>query len=299
VPGGDDVFSAGLDLDAKAPGDGDAPPPYPPRPAKHQHRRLSTAKAGLDSPPAFEYAPRPGFLQKKSTRRISGGRKREGIKFRPLEDADASSDSDSDADGTLTKASVAKPWLAHATSAASLSAASGTTLNDDLARGKGDSKDNGELDVAKERAALAARKAGAADDGAPDYSDYESDGGSAASHARRRASRGQPGWQPDFLRGGSSGGLTTPRGSAGAGAPSVLSSAARSVPATPSLIRAIDRLAAAQASAYGFPAVADGGGDPAVTVPHPPAPAAEEELGAEGERRAGFWRDVKAKAAQR
>jgi hypothetical protein len=283
------------------------PPPYAHGIKLQRPRQASLAKSPITPIPedggdlgAFTYGKRPGFLKKKSTKRIpapasNSGRKREGVKFRPLSAVEGLS-SDSDSEDERLKSPAGRPWNGRLNSAAaSLSAASGTTMND-------------ELDVTKERAALAKqRKSGV--DGPVDYSDYESDG---SSH-RKQVNRGQPGWSPEFIRRvsqrGSHGtigsrGLTSNAGSTVGGSTPTTPATLRSVPATPSLIRAVDRLAAAQeavygpgkglGSGYGFPAI----GIPVpsnlngeMVVPNPPAGAEDN-----GERWASFWRDVKDKA---
>jgi hypothetical protein len=295
-PGADDDVFDGADKKAL---DIEDPPSYGRAIKLQRPGRVSLAKKSFSSfspdegTGAFAYEKRPGFLKKKSTKRVpTAGKRREGVKFRPLSSAEhLSSDDDSD-DG----APPGRPWLGRPDSKASLSAASGTTLNDDFR----DSKEGSVFDVEKERAAIAKRKAGGAGD-TPDYSDYESDGAST----RRRASRGEPGWSPEFIRRASQ--SKSQRGSLGSHgltstaasslAPPPTPGTPRAVPATPSLIRAVDRLAAAQEAAYG-PGVGMGSGygfpvagvDGEVVVP----PGTEDS----GERWAGFWRDVKEKAGR-
>lgn len=270
----------------------DMPPP-PPYPVKLQKYR-SQSKAQTSSPDLFEYtlgAPkRPGFLKKKSTAlsvpRAEGKRGREAVKFRPLADNELSSE-DEDGEGPAG----ARPWLRSQTSFAA-SSTSGATLT----VGTPDkAKEVDALDVEKERAAISIRNG---DLSAPDYSDSEED--LATVPLARRASRDAPGWSPDFLRRhksrATSGGLTTPGGSDhGSGLTTVPTTLLRAVPATPSLIRAIERVNAAQDAAYGFPPI--GAPAPEGNIVQTDAHVHAEDEQQSGERWVSFWRDVKQKAA--
>lgn len=235
-------------------------------------------------------------MKKKSTTpsipRVHGKRTREAVKFRPLAgDETLSSSEDDGSDEERTAKDGVRPWLRAKTSFAP-STASGATLTGDAPNAG--SKDGSALNVEKEKAAIKQRKADSGNLASPDYSDVEED--VAAATLARRESRHAPGWSPDFMRQhtarSTSGGLMTPGGSErGSGLTTAPATPLRSVPATPSLIRAIERVNQAQEVAYGFP------------VPQPPAKIEDAALLAnagdeqeKGERWVSFWRDVKQKA---
>lgn len=113
------------------------------------------------------------------------------------------------------------------------------------------------------------------EDAAPEYSDYEEDVTNAQTEAREH--RDSPDWKPPFLT----------RHTSNASKPAQPVGA---VPMTPSLIHAVDRIAAAQAQAYG----SSPGSDPSM---------ATYDVQGEGpsmrkQRWEAFWRDVTAKAAE-
>ncbi|EIN12345.1 hypothetical protein PUNSTDRAFT_81513 [Punctularia strigosozonata HHB-11173 SS5] len=219
--------------------------------------KLSKQKS-MSQPPQFQ-ATRPGFLRKKSTQaamerlvtRANDGRRRKdrGVKF----GADYSSESDDDSDHDSPK--VQRPWLGTNVSAVD-STASVTTLvedDEDLSVPK--------LNVGKEKARIK-RNLGKPDDPAPEYSDFEED-----IVEDKNADRKSPEWEPEFLRKhrASIGKAPVPRGftpsapsheptssQANSSSSQSTSTPLRPVPATPSLIKAIDRVAKAQEAAYGL-----------------------------------------------
>ena len=113
------------------------------------------------------------------------------------------------------------------------------------------------------------------DDAAPDYSDFEEDVTNV--HTEAREYRDSPDWKPPFL---------APHG------PNVASPVqpVGAVPMTPSLIRAVDRIAAAQAQAYG--PSADSGASAATPDTH------RDNISARKQRWEAFWSDVTAKVAE-
>jgi len=114
------------------------------------------------------------------------------------------------------------------------------------------------------------------DNGAPEYSDYEEDVTNAQSQTGEL--RNSQGWKPPFLsRHGSN--AANPASPAGA------------VPITPSLIRAVDRIAAAQAQAYGTSSGPD-------TSTSAASPEVDTESVVREQRWEAFWRDVTAKASE-
>jgi len=113
------------------------------------------------------------------------------------------------------------------------------------------------------------------DDAAPEYSDYEEDVTNAQTEARE--SRDSTDWKPPFLT----------RHASNASKPAQPIGA---VPMTPSLIRAMDRIAAAQAQAY----ESSPGSDPSMVT----CDVQGEGASARKQRWEAFWRDVTAKVAE-
>jgi hypothetical protein len=221
--------------------------------APHTPTKLSKQKS-LSQLPQFETA-RPVFLRKKSTKAAierltarcndSSGRKKRGVKF----GADYSSGSEDESD---TDQKVSRPWMAKRASTVE-SAVSGATLVDedeDLALPR--------LHISKEKAKIT-RQMAKADDPVPEYSDFEDN-----IAEDKLEDRSSPGWKPDFLRKRSpepghvpitKGFTQLPKSheiaSSQAQSSSSPSIPLRSVPATQSLIKAIDRVVQAQEAAYG------------------------------------------------
>jgi len=185
---------------------------------------------------------------------VHGYRKREAVKFGAVNPDDLSSD---DEDDPLSK----PPPLARRTSThSSLTLTNGSNVDSwntfpmkgDHARG-----------APARRAVLRGQE-----NDAPDYSDYEEDVTNAQTHTDRNS----PGWKPH----GSD--VTNPASSVGA------------VPMTPSLIRAVDRIAAAHAQAYG-------------TSSGPDTSTGDREADTESvlvrkQRWEAFWHDVTVKASE-
>jgi hypothetical protein len=190
---------------------------------------------------------------------VHGHRKREAVKFGAVNPDDLSSDDEDDPLST-------PPPLARRTSTlSSLTLTNGSNV---------DSWKTSPMKGGQERGAPARRAVllGQEND-APDYSDYEEDVTNAQTHTDRNS----PGWKSQiFARHGSD--VVNPASSVGA------------VPMTPSLIRAVDRIAAAQAQAYGTSS------DPDTSTG---AREADTESVLVRKRRwETFWRDVTAKASE-
>jgi hypothetical protein len=226
----------------------------------------------------------PGYLKKQGRLSTEGrlqtrtGKRKEKVKFGEAY-SDASSDSDSDGDlrkSPLTPSDNIRPWLKDSRSVSSNLSGS-TTLNGGEESGGGGKKgikDNGSHD-------------------APEYSDYEEDVTAHVARVKRRVSRDQPGWSPDFMKRHVS--QNTPSSNSSSHQ-TPMSSTPRAVPATPSLIRAIDRVALAQQEAFTLgQASKSSDGSSVKGLPN----IKEEQVKFKGARWDDFWRDVKAKAGQR
>jgi len=187
-----------------------------------------------------------------------GYRKREAVKFGAMNPDDSDSDDEDDPLSTL-------PPPARRSSTRS----SVTLTNGSSARSQYVTLDPGTVSAAK-RAALQGN-----DDGAPEYSDYEEDVTTARTRTRQR--HDSPEWRPPFLaqHDSNAANSATPVGA---------------VPMTPSLIRAVDRIAAAQAQAYSSPAPMNSS-----TAPNPDVHT--ESVLARQQRWEAFWQDVTAKVA--
>jgi hypothetical protein len=188
-----------------------------------------------------------------------GYRKREAVKFGAVNPDDLSSDDEDDPLST-------PPPLARRTS--TLSSATLTNGSNVDSWKTSPMKRDQETGAPARRALLRGQE-----NDAPDYSDYEEDVTNAQTHTDRNS----PGWQPQiFARHGSD--VENPASSVGA------------VPMTPSLIRAVDRIAAAHAQAYGTSSGPDTlTGDREVDT---------ESVSVRKQRWEAFWRDVTAKASE-
>ncbi|TFK48645.1 hypothetical protein OE88DRAFT_1810084 [Heliocybe sulcata] len=252
-------------------------PPYSPGPVPgklHKARSISFMDPKSQDG-AFEYERRPAFLRKASSKKSigTGKRSREAIKFRPLAVEELSSDSEDEHEqGYFDLKSQPRPkgFVPKKTA----STGSGRTAVE-------------ETDVEKERRTIG--KALGKD--APEYSDYEEDVTVSAEKERlaRENERRQPGWSPEFIRraslnssGSGSGSKRSESTAVGTPAP------AGAVPMTPSLIKALDRISAAQQAVYGP-------SGPSTPVADEGLPSSQPDKGARWET---FWRDVKAKAGQ-
>lgn len=251
---------------------------------------------------------RAGFLRKKGTTRVPGmKRTRPVIKFRPLDEEAVSSDDD------------AEPFLDLRRSRSIRTDSSATLTN---------SRTERYLNAADADPGLKppARSWTAAAD-VPDYSDYESDVGAP----QRRDERGAPGWTPEFIRRhslragaaaqsdspmpdrtppaqyspflasmneplhASPGPFAFPVASVGGQQLSPTGVAPMAaVPATPSLIRAVERINVAQEELYR----AQAGAGPNVPAGLPASTSMSAGPGRQHRTQAwnSFWSEVKTKA---
>ena len=188
-----------------------------------------------------------------------GYRKREAVKFGAVNPDDLSSDDEDD------PLSTPPPLPRRTSTLSSLTLTNGSNV---------DSWKTSPMigDLERRPPAMRAVLQGQEND-APDYSDYEEDVTNAPTHTDHNS----PGWKPQFFaRHGSDG--ANPASSVGA------------VPMTPSLIRAVDRIATAHAQAYGTssgPDTSTGGRE-----------ADAESVSVRKQRWETFWRDVTAKASE-
>jgi hypothetical protein len=137
--------------------------------------------------------------------------------------------------------------------------------------------------------------------GAPDYSDHEEDVTAHVDRIKRRVSRDAPGWSPDFLakhRNGTSAGSNR-------SIPALATLGAAPVPATPSLIKAMERVAVAQREAFGpqgertqTTAGLPDSSSTAIDEATPKIKEAEQSEKRNGARWQEFWREVKVKAGR-
>jgi hypothetical protein len=253
----------------------------------------------------FEFKKSPEFLKKGSQGHARlharmGRKPREVVKFRPLGEGELSSDSE---DGDIKKPVLgspagsggnAKPWLKQKPSMSSTS----VTLIGDGSGGKGGSD---EIDYQKEMRKLGRlKKNGMGEGEVPEYSDFEEDltNVSVGKGVRADAGDNGEGWSPGFLKrhqlgnGRSRGGnrvlSSVSQGTAvdpvtpttRAGSPPL-----GAVPVTPSLMKALDRIAVAQKDAFG--------GDPSGGNSEG---LGGREGGYKGPRWDDFWKEVKEKA---
>ncbi|KAG5652906.1 hypothetical protein H0H81_003167 [Sphagnurus paluster] len=235
--------------------------PLSPPPAKHTRSSMAKDPVAFMSDdehiaqqPLSKYddlPPSPTFLKKarsqntkfrpmkkpKNFQSITSGRK-QPIKFGENLSSD-SSDSESD-----PNRGNARPWLKSKVSLGS----SSPTLVDEPTRHPEDV-----LDIELGKLKKARQKAGDGVGGMPEYSDYEEDLGSPRTEVGTQ--EGQVGWSPGFMKQSSS---IAARGNSrsvdailSTGGPhGVLPLPMGAVPATPSLIKALDRISAAQRDAF-------------------------------------------------
>lgn len=228
----------------------------------------------------FSLQPNPLLLKKDQSQRhtlFKAGRKKERIKFGTAYSDTSDSDDSDDLRTPLTPPTSenARPWLKENRSV--ISDLSGTvTLN-----GTEEAKNN--------------------EHDAQDYSDHEGAVSPHKDRIKRRVSREGPGWRPEFL-------AKHQNAASGSSLNQTVSSKLPlgpvPVPATPSLIKAIERVAVAQREAFASR------GQESPTTPGLPhsnlsGRAAEESVheAPEPGRRIGgrwqeFWREVKVKAGQ-
>uniref|UniRef100_A0A0W0G251 DUF4203 domain-containing protein n=1 Tax=Moniliophthora roreri TaxID=221103 RepID=A0A0W0G251_MONRR len=220
----------------------------------------------------------------------AGRRNREAVKFRSAEEG-ISSDSDSDSGSNEL---LKRPWLRQ-----SFSNASTNTLV-------------GAVDYDKEIKALRKKKMRGMGEGeVPDYSDYESDVGEGGGKGGRRPSLAQSASSSTGRRDSD----TTKVGSGSLPGSALDKETSQPqqmpipVPATPSLIRALDRVALAQREAYGtsipsgLPRLAEESHPPSPSpfsspsrtpAPQNPEPTSpdQEELDGRADKWDAFWKEV-------
>lgn len=210
------------------------------------------------------------FTKERSSETTKLPRKRFEVKFQPL---GGYSDSDSDSepewdhkDPAYVLPSPQKPWLQK-------QFVSSTTLSGATLYGS----DN-EMDKSQDTATRAANR--------ENYSDSEGEDITTPHSTpvkRQRSHRDEPGWKPEFL----SRHLVSSKSPTRASSVTAVPPGPRgAVPMTPSLIRAIDRIAVAQGEAYGYTP------PPPPPLSPPPIPRAESE-----QKWRGFWERVDRKVA--
>lgn len=253
--------------------------------------KLKQGFLGLGAPPAYDMhdlehgtsVPRAhqGFLKKSrsqasNAKKGAKGRKREAIKFRPHDDSGLTS---SDEETPLSPTSQ-RPWLKSKASQAS----SARTLVDD------------QVDYDKDLEALRRKKKGFGDKEIPDYSDGEDITEGMSTPRKTSGGSDAESWSPKFLQQRSSTSNSQPRSSAG----TTRSQGFKPVPATPSLIKAIDRVQAAHREAYsaapeGLPKLEE---EPAAPASVKGEEKHDGELLEQPKPHGGwanFWRDVERK----
>ncbi|KAJ7489469.1 hypothetical protein FB451DRAFT_1024640 [Mycena latifolia] len=237
------------------------------------------------NPESFEFQQSPAFLKKGRSvaparfQARMAGKKRGAVKFRPVGHDGLSSDEDEEDDPfrspqrSPTSPKLQRPWLRQKMSMASTTP---TLVDDASAKGK-------DIDFDKEMERVRGAKKRNADSEAPEYSDYEEDVTSMG--AAKDASKDKD-WSPGFMQRHRSAANAV---SSSASQRTAVSSNTKSpplgaVPATPSLIKALDRIAVAQKDAFSPGAPADG---------MPNATPREEYKGARWD---DFWKEVRDKA---
>ncbi|KAL1662945.1 hypothetical protein GGF50DRAFT_116493 [Schizophyllum commune] len=222
-----------------------------------QHTLLPQHHPLLPLPQQSQFRLNPECLKKpRSQPKLRGfGRKpREAVKFRPF-GKDISDSDDEEGDVLDTPPPPARPWLQSRPSFGSTNTTA--TLVDHNTVALVDHVDDRELDAAAERVKIR-NKLGT---DSPDYSDYEEDVTTTAH-----------GGSEEWRRTSSAGGRVS---SSGGHSSATLTSPLGAVPATPSLIKAIDRIQQAQKVAFapdGMPRVSDDAGKFSPTVPGPRMP---------------------------
>ncbi|KAJ7182592.1 hypothetical protein C8R43DRAFT_911084 [Mycena crocata] len=229
---------------------------------------------------SFEFQQSPACLKKGRSvgparfQSRMAGKKRGAVKFRAVGEAGLSSDEDEDdpfrsPPHSPTSPKIQRPWLRQKMSMASTA----TLVDDGSAKGR-------DIDFDKEMGRVRGAKKRNTDE-APDYSDYEED---LTSLAAKDGNRDKD-WSPGFLKRHRSG--ATDRASQRTAVTSSNNQSAPpgAVPATPSLIKALDRIAVAQKDAFSH--------SPADGMPDGGAPPQQEYKGARWD---DFWKEVRDKA---
>ncbi|KAE9393628.1 hypothetical protein BT96DRAFT_923914 [Gymnopus androsaceus JB14] len=285
----------------------------------------TTAYSDPEPLPLYTYASTPGVLKKgrrPSKKASIGGafRKKEVVKFRPLDEVSSGSDSDEE-DGRMRRQEQ-RPWLRTMSSATS----STPTLVDSSGlksqtksnnSNSGSLREDEELDYEKEvgrlKAAIKRRVSGTASPGLsdeagtpPDYSDFEEE-----DIFEQKDGEKEKEWSPKFLRRQSHRSSAsnpkpnpTPndptRSPNPTGAISPLTSPFLAplplapVPATPSLLHALDRVEKARRDAFTAGSAAAGAGAGAESQKIIGDEKDATEAGGRGQRWEEFWREVKA-----
>jgi hypothetical protein len=281
------------------PDDKDLTPGLKPHPFEHGYFMETPSQASMDS---FRNARDPESLKSNGSHtrarlkvHPSSSRRKEGVKFKPLNSPDdgSSSDSEDETQNTLTPTS-ARPKPKAQTSANSASGTSTLVENNSDKAGSKTIGGSERIKLMRAKAGQDAHETGS-DGEIPEYSDYEEDI-TSSKRRRIRAERDSPGWRPEFLqRQHQSGEGIVPEAPA-----AVTSPGAISVSATPSLIKAMDRLAAAQQEAFSKVENQVGPTSPQPEIPTGEDPTSQEQENHETKARTArwqeFWREVKEKA---
>ncbi|KAL1703092.1 hypothetical protein EV121DRAFT_208674 [Schizophyllum commune] len=269
-------------------------PTTPTSPTKlSKHMLLPQHHTLLPQPQQSQFRLSPECLKKPRSQpkqRGFGRKPREAVKFRPF--GKDLSDSDEEGDVLDTPPPPARPWLQSRPSFSSTNttATLSTTLIDDR-----------ELDAAAERVKIR-NKLGT---DSPDYSDYEED-------VTTTAHGGSEEWRRTSSGGGRASSVGGRTSSSGGHSSATLTSPLGAVPATPSLIKAIDRIQQAQKVAFapdGMPRVSDDVGKfspavPGLATPQQGLVTPQQALATpqqglatpQKEHWDGFWKDVRDKA---
>ncbi|KAJ7678261.1 hypothetical protein DFH06DRAFT_1168277 [Mycena polygramma] len=256
---------------------GAKPPARGPKDVLFPDEDTDDVKLAPNRTDSYEFQQSPAFLKKGRSvgparfQARMAGKKRGAVKFRPGDHDGLTSDEDKE-DDPLSPSSpkVQRPWLRQ-----KMSMASTATLVDE---GSPKARD---IDFDKEMGRVRAKKKWGAEGEAPEYSDYEED---LTSMALKDGGKDKE-WSPGFLKRHRSG-ATNAMSSTASQRTAVSSNAPKgAVPATPSLIKALDRIAVAQKDAYSD---ADG-------LPEAGSPREEYK----GPRWDDFWKEVRDKATPR
>ncbi len=244
---------------------------------------LKLDKSG-SSPPdhsSFDFPQSPGYLKKARSKKDNQARfhalckrNREAVKFRPLGQLESSDSEEDDPKGSPLRGG--RPWLKQRHS---MTSTTPTLVSDSERDTKVKLPDDIDYDQEIQKLGQLKRKnvvSGLGEGEVPDYSDLEED---LTSVSHRKTDEE---WSPGFIkRYRSSNTLSSSHGTA-VESPSPPTGA---VPATPSLIKALDRIALAQKDAFG-PRGREG------------LPRIEDEDENRGDGWADFWRDVRDKSGK-
>ncbi|KAJ7621139.1 hypothetical protein FB45DRAFT_798859 [Roridomyces roridus] len=228
---------------------------------------------------SFEFQRSPTYLKKgRSAARFQArmGGKRGAVKFQPVGEADLSSSDEDDPlrSPPLSPTKIPRPWLRQKMS---MSSTTPTLVDDSSTKSRN-------INFDKEMSKVRGAKKRTMDDAAPDYSDFEED---VTSLGKSDGKDGKE-WSPGFLQRHRSG-----TNSSGSQRTAVTRSTASNppplapVPATPSLIKALDRIAVAQKDA--FSSAPEG-------MPSPGSPPSSPRQEFKGARWDDFWKEVREKA---